>query len=158
MAKLHEDWIAFLRLLRERRVRFVIVGAHAVAAHGRPRLTADLDILVEPTLENGRRIVRALEECGFSGLDPAKVEQPDLVVFLGREPFRIDLLTSIDGVTWRSAWEGRLRGELGGVPVAFLGRSQLIRHKKAAGRPKDLADVALLAEGEKRRPRRRPGR
>jgi len=156
MAKLHEDWIAFLRLLRGHRVRFLVVGAHAVAAHGRPRLTADLDLLVEPTLENGRRVVRALEEFGFSGLAPERVRQPDLVVFLGREPFRIDLLTSIDGVTWRSAWEGRLRGELGGVPLAFLGRSQLIRNKKAAGRPKDLADVALLAEGDAGRARRSP--
>lgn len=65
MAKLHDDWIEFSRLLGENRVRFVIVGAHAVAAHGRPRLTADLDVLVEPTLENARRVVLALERFGF---------------------------------------------------------------------------------------------
>lgn len=67
MAKLHDDWIEFLKLLGANRVRFVIVGAHAVAAHGRPRLTADLDLLVEPTLSNGRRVVVALEQFGFSG-------------------------------------------------------------------------------------------
>lgn len=70
MAKLHEDWIAFLKLLNARRARYLIVGAHAVAAHGRPRLTADLDIWVEPSLENAKRVVAALESFGFSGLAP----------------------------------------------------------------------------------------
>lgn len=151
MAKLHDDWIEFLRLLGANRVRFVVVGAHAVAAHGRPRLTADLDLLVEPTLDNGRRVVRSLQQFGFSGLDAQSLTQPDVVVFLGREPFRIDLLTSIDGVTWKSAWAGRLRSHLGGVKVAFLGLRQLLRNKRAAGRPKDLADVALLTEKKRTR-------
>jgi hypothetical protein len=151
MAKLHDDWIEFLKLLRANRVRFVIVGAHAVAAHGRPRLTGDLDLLLEPTLQNGRAVVQALEQFGFSGLDARSITQPDTVVFLGREPFRIDLLTSIDGVTWKAAWAGRLRSTLGGVSVAFLGFRQLLRNKRAAGRPKDLADVALLMERKQRR-------
>jgi predicted nucleotidyltransferase len=146
-AKLHDDWTEFLRLLNAHRVRFVIVGAHAVAAHGRPRLTADLDILAEPTLANARRVARAVEQFGFGSLEPEALTKPDTVVFMGREPFRIDVLTSIDGVSFARAWSGRLRAELGGVRVSFLGRRELIANKRAAGRPKDLSDLALLAEG-----------
>lgn len=157
MTKLHEDWIEFLRLLKENRVRFVIVGAHAVAAHGRPRLTGDLDVLVEPTLVNGRRVVRALDAFGFRGLDGEQLTRADTVVFLGREPFRIDVLTSISGVSWKVAWEGRLRGKIGNVTVAFLGLRELMHNKRAAGRPKDLADIALLREGRRAGRRRRAG-
>lgn len=161
MAKLHDDWSEFLRLLNARRVRFLVVGAHAVAAAGRPRLTADLDVWVEPTLVNARRVVRALAEFGFGGLTPERLTEPDTVVFLGREPFRIDLLSAIDGVSFSVAWRGRTRGTLGGQRVSFLGRRDLIKNKRAAGRPKDLADIALLTEFEDavtRRKRRSPRR
>jgi len=146
MVKLHADWSEFLRLLNAHRVRFVIVGGHALAANGRPRLTGDLDIFLQPTLANGTRVVRALSEFGFSGLEPDRLTKPETVVFMGREPFRIDLITSIDGVSFDSAWKGRLRGRLGGQSVSFLGRRQLVANKRAAGRPKDLADLALLKE------------
>jgi hypothetical protein len=146
MTKLHEDWIAFLRLLNEHRVRYLVVGAHAVAAHGRPRLTADLDIWVEPNLANARRVVAAVAAFGFGNLAPERLLLPETLVFLGREPFRIDLMTSIDGVEWGKAWKARKRGTLGTVRVSYLGGPQLVANKTAAGRPKDLLDLALLAE------------
>jgi predicted nucleotidyltransferase len=155
MAKLHEDWSAFLRLLNGHRVKFVIVGGHAVAAHGRPRLTADLDIFVQPTKTNAKRIVAAISEFGFGTLDSSRLTQPNQVVFMGREPFRIDVLTSIDGVSFESAWAHRKRSVLDGIRVAFLGRSDLIRNKRAAGRPKDLLDVALLEEVVPRKRKRK---
>lgn len=153
--KLHDDWIEFLRLLNAHRVRFVIVGAHAVAAHGRPRLTADLDVLVEPTLANARRVSDAIAAFGFGEIEPRELTCPDKVIYMGREPFRIDVLTSVDGVTFRRAWGGRLRASLGGVRVAFIGRADLIANKRAAGRPKDLMDIALLEEAAGSPPARR---
>lgn len=155
MDKLHADWIEFLRLLTAHRVRFLVVGGHAVAAHGRPRLTADLDIFLAATRPNADRVVRATEAFGFSGLVSEVLLKPDTVVFLGREPFRIDLLTSIDGVGFEAAWKRRMRGRLGGRPVAFLGLSDLLANKRAAGRPKDVADVALL-QATRVRPGRAP--
>jgi hypothetical protein len=155
MTKLHEDWIAFLRLLNVHRVRYLVVGAHAVAAHGRPRLTADLDIWVEPTLLNARRVVAAVAAFGFVGLAPEQLVRRETLVFLGREPFRIDVMTSIDGVEWKAAWPTRKRAKLGSVSVAFLGVKQLVANKVAAGRPKDLADLALLSEVGVRLPARR---
>lgn len=155
MTKLHEDWIAFLKLLNAHRVRYLIVGAHAVAAHGRPRFTADLDVFVQPTLGNARRVVAAVEAFGFRGLTPERLVRPETLVFLGREPFRIDVLTSIDGVSWSDAWLGRKVGVLGTVRVAFLGGEQLVLNKVAAGRPKDIADLALLSEIGLRPPRKR---
>ncbi|MCC6806132.1 MAG: nucleotidyltransferase [Deltaproteobacteria bacterium] len=151
MTKLHEDWIAFLKLLNAHRVRFLVVGAHAVAAAGRPRFTADLDIWIAPSTANARRVVAAVAAFGFPGLTVERLEHPDVVVFLGREPFRIDLLTSIDGVAFEPAWRHRTRAMLGGVRVGFLARKELIANKRAAGRPKDLADLALLGARAKKR-------
>jgi hypothetical protein len=155
MTKLHEDWIAFLKLLNGHRARYLVVGAHAVAAHGRPRLTADLDIWVEPTLANATRVVAAVNAFGFGTFPKERLLQPETLVFLGREPFRIDLMTSIDGVSWSAAWAHRKRGMLGTVRVSYLGARELIANKAAAGRPKDLADLALLAESGLRAPGKR---
>jgi len=129
-------------------VRFIVCGAHALAAHGVPRVTGDLDLWVEATRPNAARIWRALAEFGapLDTLDIAESDfvTPDRVVQLGLPPFRIDILTSISGVEFDDAWEGRLEALLFGVPVAFLGRDDFIRNKRASGRPKDLADVEAL--------------
>jgi hypothetical protein len=99
---LPSDWSELLRLLRAHRVRFLIVGAHALAAHGRPRYTADLDLFVEPSERNARRLLGALEEFGFGGLGlwVADFATPGKVVRLGRAPMTVDLLTSISGVSF----------------------------------------------------------
>jgi hypothetical protein len=154
---LHPDFRDFVASLLSHRVRFVVVGAHALAAHGRPRLTGDLDVLVEPTPPNARRVIAALSAFGFGhvGLAPTDFARPDHVVQLGNPPVRIDLLTSIAGVGFSTAWKNRLVVELDGMRVPMLGRRDLIRNKKAAGRPKDLLDIELLREGSSSR-RRRP--
>ena len=144
-----------MKLLNAHSVRFIVVGAHAVAAAGRPRLTADLDVWVEPTLSNSERVVRALNAFGFGGLEPERLTRRDTVVFLGRAPYRIDVLTDIDGVTFSTAWKGAKRGDLGGQRVRFLGLPQLLVNKRAAGRPKDLLDIALLEEANPRARTRR---
>jgi hypothetical protein len=147
---LPQDWNEFFRLLSLHRVRFLVVGAHALAANGRPRATADLDIFVEPTPANARALVAALTAFGFRAF-AAEVEAfstPDRMATLGHPPLRIDIMTSITGVSFTEAWRTRLKGKMADNHVFFLGRAALIKNKLASGRAKDLADVAILSELE----------
>jgi len=155
--KLPPEWREFIGLLCSHRARFLIVGAHALAAHGRPRATQDLDILVEATTANARRVCAALADFGFSALSERIEEfaRPDRMATLGRPPLRIDVMTSISGVSFRQAWRGRVTVTLDGMQVGFLGRTDFVRNKLASGRPKDLLDIALLEEIESPRRRRR---
>ena len=148
--KLPPDWNELISLLSSHRVRFLIVGAHALAASGRPRATQGLDIFVEPTSENAERLGAALAAFGFPALasEAHRFAEPDRMATLGRPPLRIDVMSSITGVSFEDAWRGRLQATLDGLEVGFLGRDELIVNKRASGRPKDLADLALLAEIE----------
>ncbi len=147
--RLPPDWSALFRLLFGHEVRFLVVGAHAVAANGRPRATQDLDLLIEPTPENARRFGLVLHAFGFPGLavESARFAELGRMATLGNPPLRIDLMTSITGVTFEEAWRGRLIAPFGSFELGFLGREQLMINKRATGRPKDLADLALLTEG-----------
>lgn len=126
-----------------------MVGGHALAAHGRPRFTEDLDVLVEPTRANARRLGAALADFGFPTLarEHEAFASPDRMASLGVKPLRIDVMTSISGVSFREAWKGRVPARMGGHLVAVLGEEALRANKLASGRPKDLADLALLDEG-----------
>lgn len=129
-------------------VRFLVVGAHALAALGVPRVTADLDLWVEPTPANADRIWRALAAFGAPlanlNIREKDLVQPERVIQLGLPPYRIDVLTSISGVGFPEAWAERVGGTLFDVPVAFIGREAFIRNKRASGRPKDLEDIRAL--------------
>jgi hypothetical protein len=142
------DFDEFCGLLIERHVEFVIVGAYALAFHGAPRFTGDLDILVNPTEENGRRLLDAISAFGFppSPVTPADVAAGRKVIEMGVAPVQIHVMSHIDGVTWREVWETRETGPLGHRTVAFIGRQAFLRNKRAAGRPKDLADIDALRE------------
>ena len=148
--KLPPDWSELIGLLISHRVRFLIVGAHALAAHGRPRATQDLDLFVDPSEANARRLGEALAELGYPALARQwrRFTEKDRMATLGREPLRIDIMTSISGVGFERACGGRLRARHGRRIVAFLGRQDLIRNKRASGRTKDLLDIALLEEGD----------
>ena len=140
--------VARIAALVANEVRFIVVGAHALAAHGVPRVTGDLDIWIEPTPDNASRIWRALADFG-APLATLKIAEsdfakPDQVVQFGLPPYRIDIMTSISGVAFEAARPGCLIGSLFEVPVVFLGRDAFIRNKKASGRPKDLADLRSL--------------
>jgi len=150
--KIPPEWKELIDSLCSNRVRFLVVGAHALAVHGRPRATGDLDILVEPTASNARRVSAALAEYGFSALarETDAFSRPDRMATLGREPLRVDIMTSISGVSFAQAWKGRVRAKAGGRMIAFLGRREFIKNKKASGRPKDLLDIALLEESRGR--------
>ena len=146
--ELDQDFSEFVQLFLDNDVRFLIVGGYAMAAHGLPRYTGDLDTWVWIDHENAERIMKALTEFGFSSLDITAndFQSPNLVVQLGFPPHRIDLLTGIDGVEFQEAWKRRIEVEVNGVDVPFIGREDLITNKKAARRAQDLADVARLEE------------
>ena len=141
------DFNEFCALLSARSVEFVVIGAHALAFHGAPRFTGDLDILVRPTEENGRRLLAAIADFGFP---TAPVTPPDVagkkVIEMGVPPVQIHVMSAIDGVTWDDVWSTREAGTLGPNAVAFIGRECFLRNKRAAGRPKDLADIEALRE------------
>lgn len=148
--ELNEDFIDLLRSLLEAEVEFVIVGAHALAAHGLPRATGDLDVLVEPTPENAARVIAALESFGAPlaahGVSCADFETEGNVYQVGLPPRRIDLLTSISGVTFDEARASRLAVEVGGMSLSVLGRAALLVNKRATGRPKDIVDAEALEQ------------
>lgn len=159
--ELPPDFKEFLSCLTSRGVRFVIVGAHALAAAGLARPTRDIDVLVEPTKANARRLALALSDFGFSEMaQAAEVHfcRPDRMATLGREPIRIDVLSSISGVTFVRAWKGRTIVRVGNLELPFLGLPELRDAKRAAGRPKDIDDLHRLEEALGRVKRRsRPG-
>ena len=142
------DFRDLLALLNKHQVDYLIVGAYALAYHGAPRYTGDIDIYVRPETGNARRIIEALGEFGFRlpGLTDADFLGPGKVVQLGVPPVRIDLLTSISGVPWEEAQLTSEPGEFGDVPVRYIGRDQYIANKRASGRQKDLADIEALGE------------
>ena len=125
---------------------FLVVGAYALAAHGPPRATGDIDIWVRPTGENAQRVWRALKRfrAPLFDLTVEDLTTPDIVFQIGTAPCRIDLLTSIDGVNFEAAWTNRRQTEVEGQKLAVLSRCDLLQNKKATGRPQDLADVVWL--------------
>lgn len=145
--KLHPDWRDFIEALLENQVEFVIVGAFAVGYWGRPRATGDLDVWVRPTKANGQAVLQALKDFGFVSAD---LTEDDLIsgkiIQLGREPVRIDILSSLSGVAAEEIWENRAPGTLGGRKVFFIGKEVLRKNKLASGRKKDLLDLDALGE------------
>jgi len=148
LPSLNDDFLDMVQALRDAGAEFMIVGAHAMAAHGVPRATGDLDILVRPTPDNAARVLSALRQFGAPiaahGIRQLDFERPGNVYQIGLPPRRIDLLTQISGVSFEDAWHTRLMSKLGTHEVAFLGRDTLLKNKRAAGRDKDLVDVRLL--------------
>ena len=144
--KLQQDLREFIELLNSLGVDCIVIGGHAVAYHGHPRFTGDIDFLVRPTRENADRLLETLRAFGFSelALSADDFTRPGAVIQLGRPPNRIDLLTSISGVEFEEAWNSRLGGELDGLPVSFLGLEALLKNKQASGRDKDLGDIKKL--------------
>lgn len=143
---LNPDFRDMLSALCEEEAEFLVVGAYALAAHGLPRATGDLDIWVRADEPNAVRVMAALERFG-APLHDLRIEDlasPDTVFQIGVPPRRIDILTSIDGVEWGEAWLRRLGLEIEGIRFPVIGREEMIRNKRACGRPQDLADVERL--------------
>ncbi|MEW6553873.1 MAG: hypothetical protein AB1384_06275 [Actinomycetota bacterium] len=146
--EVENDFKELLVSFNEHEVEYVIVGAYALAYHGVPRYTGDMDILVRPSPSNAEKVLSALEDLGFGslGLRAGDFLKPDHAVQLGVSPVRIDILTSLTGVSWREASAGKVEGSYGGIAVHFLGREQIIANKRVLGRKQDLADLEALGE------------
>ncbi|MBI5550666.1 MAG: hypothetical protein HY911_04100 [Desulfobacterales bacterium] len=148
--EVQKDFKELLELFNAHNVKYLIVGSYALAFHGAPRYTGDIDIFVKPDLKNATKILNALNDFGFGtlGLKKDDLATPNQVIQLGYPPVRIDLITSISGVTWAEAFDHRDIGKYGEVPVNYIGRNQYVLNKRASGRKKDLADLEALGEEE----------
>ena len=153
MRPLSSDLREFIHLLNTNRVKYVIVGAWALAFHGRPRYTGDLDIFIARDDENAARLIAVIDAFGFgqAGIKREDFLQLDHVIQLGGEPNRIDILTGISGVTFDEAWANREPGNIADSAAFVISRDLLIKNKRAANRDKDQGDIKLL---EKTRPPR----
>jgi hypothetical protein len=152
MLNIPKDLREFVELLNSNGVRYLIAGGYAVAFHGHPRMTGDIDVFVEISAENAGRIEKVLAEFGLSSLGLAAKDflEPRTIVQLGYPPNRIDVLTSLTGVDFEQAWAHRVGVVVDGLPILFVGREDLIANKRATGRPKDLADVDALLKSKDR--------
>jgi len=143
------DFDEFIGCLTAHGVEFVIVGAYALAYHGAPRFTGDLDILVRPTIDNASRLITALGAFGFrTELTPEAITDERRMIEMGVPPVQIHVMSAISGVDWTEIWEHRVDGPFGHRIVSYIGRDTLIRNKRAAGRPKDRSDVDALEHGD----------
>jgi len=146
--EVHPDFKELLALFNKHEVEYVIVGGYALAFHGAPRFTGDIDIFVRAQSQNAAHILAALNEYGF---EPAELTEddfssPNKVIQLGSPPVRVDIITSLTGVSWDEVIESKVSGNYGEVPVFFISRSDFIKNKRAIGRNKDLADIDALGE------------
>jgi hypothetical protein len=145
--KLSKDLREFVELLNSRKIKYVLVGGHAVAFHGFPRFTGDIDFFIDASGENAALIAEAVSDFGFAnlGLDQADFRTPETIVQLGRAPNRIDILTSVTAVSFAEAWQTRIEATLDGLPVLVISKELLLRNKLATGRPQDLADAKKIS-------------
>lgn len=145
---IQQDFKELFALFNEHKVEYLVVGSYALALHGAPRYTGDIDVWVRPHPDNAQRILSALRDFGFDSLDLTVEDfsKPDNIVQLGVPPVRIDLMTSISGVSWDAVARDKVPGLFGDVPIHYIGRASYILNKRAAGRMKDLADLEALGE------------
>jgi hypothetical protein len=150
----NRDFRDLLREFNAHRVEYLVVGAHALAAHGHVRATKDLDVWVRPSPENAKHVLEALSSFGapLEDLTESDLTEPGLIFQIGVAPVRIDIVTAITGVGFEEAWPRRLRTSFADEPVGVLSREDLIRNKRAVGRTQDLADVELLEGLEDAKP------
>lgn len=147
---LPEDWRTFIESLNSNGVEYLVVGAVALAHHGHPRYTGDMDVLIRNTPENAARLEAALKAFGLAGLGlkAADFENSYNVIQLGVPPNRIDILTSLTGVTFDEAWSSRVAALVEETQVNFIGREALVRNKQQTGRVQDIADLEALDKAE----------
>lgn len=146
--EVQSDFRELLALLNAHKVKYIIVGGYALAFHGSPRVTGDIDIFIQPTPLNAARILKALQEFGFGAVRLSQNDfiKPDYVIQLGVPPVRVDILTALTGISWAQAYKTKVKGLYGDVPVFYLGRKQFAINKRTVARKKDQADLEALGE------------
>lgn len=143
---LSRDFVEFIALLNSNNVRYLVVGGYAVAFHGHPRYTKDLDVWIQRSPDNAQNLLKALDAFGFGSVGIAEEDllKDDYVIQLGYPPNRIDLLTSIKGVTFEACYVSKIQTEIDGIPIDFIDIDSLRKNKLASGRPQDFADIENL--------------
>jgi hypothetical protein len=146
--EIQRDYKELLELFNSHNVEYLIVGGYALAFHGAPRFTGDIDLFVKPDAKNARRILAALAEFGMGSLDLSETDftSSDNIIQLGVPPVRVDIMTSLTGVGWEKAESGKVSGNYGGTAVYFIGKDDFVSNKKSLGRKRDLADLEALEE------------
>ena len=146
--EIQKDFKKLLELFNTHKVEYLIVGGYALAYHGAPRFTGDIDLLVKADSENAKRILSALEEFGFGSLKLSEVDftSPNNVIQLGAPPVRVDIMTSLTAVGWEKAEANKVEGNYGDTAVYFISKDDFIANKRALGRKKDLADLEALGQ------------
>ena len=141
-----QDFIDFIELLHKYEVDYMIIGAHALAFHGRPRHTGDLDIWINPVNENAEKMLKVIDDFGFASLGLKKEDflNDNYVTQLGYPPLRIDILNAISGVQFEEAFGNKINAEVDGLSINFINVEDFIANKQASGREKDLGDIAAL--------------
>lgn len=144
--RVERDYEELLKLFNRNKVRYCIVGAYALAFYARPRYTKDIDLLVEPNIENGRRIIKALNEFSFKSLrlSARDFSKKGKIIQLGYEPLRVDIITSLEGCTFKRVWKNKTIGKYGRKKVFFIGINELIKNKKISKRKQDKLDLDIL--------------
>jgi hypothetical protein len=143
---IHKDFAEFLKLLNKKKVEYVIVGGYAVAFYGHVRMTKDLDVLFRNAPQNIQKLISVLSQFGFSAdsLDEVAFSEQGKIIRMGVSPVMIELINTISGVSFEAAWKNRVRGPYGRIQVNYLSQQNLLKNKKASGRPQDIADVEAL--------------
>lgn len=146
-----QDFVDFIELLNLHNVEYMVVGAHALAFHGRPRHTGDLDIWIKPSSENASKMIAVLNDFGFGSLGLAENDflKDSYVTQLGYPPLRIDILNAISGVEFDEAYANKVNGQVDELKVNFINVNEFIKNKEATGRKKDLGDIASLKQEKK---------
>ncbi|TWI99818.1 hypothetical protein JN11_02233 [Mucilaginibacter frigoritolerans] len=141
-----DDFVDFIELLNQHYVEYMVVGAHALAFHGRPRHTGDLDIWIKPSVENAEKMILVLRDFGFESLGLQKEDflKDNYVTQLGYPPLRIDILNDISGVNFDKAYKGKVIGQYEDLSISFINITDFIANKIATGRSKDLGDIDAL--------------
>ena len=151
MIPIPRDFREFLRLLNRHRVKYLVVGGYAVAYHGYPRYTGDIDIYVAISARNAAALTKVFRDFGFAdgAPDASAFQQRGQIVRIGRDPMRLEILNEIDGVTFADCYARRTRTRLDNVVVSFVGYDDLLRNKRSSNRPKDQADVVVLEKNRR---------
>lgn len=146
--EIQQDFRDLLQLFNETNVEYIVVGGYALAFHGVPRYTGDIDLWLKISKQNAENVIKALRKFGFGSikLSPSDLTQKDQIIQIGYPPVRIDLMTSIDGVDWDDAFKNSLKSHYGDITINLISKEDFIKNKKATGRFKDLADIESLNE------------
>lgn len=150
--KIEKDYEELLKLFNKNKVKYCIVGAYAVALYAKPRYTKDIDILVEANRENAQKIIKSLNEFGFKNIGLAEKDfiKEGKIIQLGYEPVRVDILTSIEGLSFQEIWKNKKSSRFGKQKVFFIGINELIKNKKKSKRKQDKADLEILLQAKKK--------